>query len=533
MFWLDRIYEAGEERLKATAAKKGLLVVRDEKTASGRVHVGSMRALALHAALAERLGEAKLPHVFKYEINDMDPMDGLPIYLDAAVYTKEMGKPLYQIPSPEPAIAPNFAEYFANDYIEAIHEAGFQPEFYRASELYLSGRMNGVIREALDNAAAIRKIYEEVSKATRPDDWFPVSVICENCGKIGTTKAEAWDGEKVTYTCYPTAVKWAEGCGHHGNVSPFDGHAKLPWKVEWGAKWKVMQVDVEGGGKDHYSKGGPRDIARRISEEVLGYPEPYGVQNEFFLIVGKKMSSSKGEGSSAKDVVELMPPRIFRLALFGKDINQQINFDPAGDTIPVLWDTYDKLAEKYWQGIRDDDTRLFEYIHFPEERDGLKGAKRFLPRFSQIAFIVQMPHLAVDAEVERMKGNTKLTELDRQELELRARYARIWLDRAASDDYKFTLQDILPDAAKQLSSEQKTAIGKVVAYVQEHATLDGQELHTALHEIRKESGLSAGEFFGALYLAFLGKDHGPKAGWFLSVLDRDFVLTRLGEIINS
>ncbi len=144
-----------------------------------------------------------------------------------------------------------------------------------------------------------------------------------------------------------------------------------------------------------------------------------------------------------------------------------------------------------------------------------------------------MPHLAVDAEVERMKGNTKLTELDRQELELRARYARIWLDRAASDDYKFTLQDILPDAAKQLSSEQKTAIGKVVAYVQEHATLDGQELHTALHEIRKESGLSAGEFFGALYLAFLGKDHGPKAGWFLSVLDRDFVLTRLGEIINS
>ena len=59
-------------------------MIRDEKTASGRVHVGSMRALALHAAIAERLGEANIPHTFKYEINDMDTMDGLPVYLDAA-----------------------------------------------------------------------------------------------------------------------------------------------------------------------------------------------------------------------------------------------------------------------------------------------------------------------------------------------------------------------------------------------------------------------------------------------------------------
>jgi lysyl-tRNA synthetase class 1 len=529
MFWLDRIYGQIEKAIPEKLASGKTLVVRDEKTASGRVHVGSMRALALHTAIAERLEEAEVPHVFKYEINDMDPMDGLPVYLDASVYKKEMGKPLFAIPSPD-GKAKNFAEYFAEDYIAAIREAGFSPEFYRASELYFSGKMDPAIRTALDKVRIVKKIYEEMYGNPRPDDWYPLSVICENCGKMGTTKVYAWDGEQVSYRCAPHAVEWAEGCGHEGKVSPFGGKAKFLWKLDWPAKWFVVGVDIEGAGKDHYSKGGSRDVARRISQEVFEYPEPFGVPNEFFLIGGKKMSSSKGEGSSAKDVVELIPPKIFRLAMFGKDISQQINFDPAGDTIPVLWDTYDKLAAKFWSGIEDDDARLFTYLHPETERPKLKEEERFLPRFSQVAFLVQMPHLDLQGETEKMKGKP-LTALDRAELDERARFAKVWLERAASDDFKFTLQDgPVPEAAKHLSAEQKDALKKVLGYVDQHATLDGAELHTALHEIRKESGLSAGEFFGALYLSFLGKPSGPKAGWFISVLDREFVLARLTEV---
>jgi lysyl-tRNA synthetase class I len=75
------------------------------------------------------------------------------------------------------------------------------------------------------------------------------------------------------------------------------------------------------------------------------------------------MSSSKGKGSSAREIADLLPTKIFRLALLGKDINQQFNFDPEGDTIPVLYDQYDKLAESYWAGVKDDYARLFEFIH--------------------------------------------------------------------------------------------------------------------------------------------------------------------------
>jgi len=527
MFWLDRIFDEANRALSEKIRSGKTLVVRDEKTASGRVHVGSMRALVLHAAISERLGEEKIPHVFKFEINDFDPMDGLPVYLDASVYKEHMGKPLFRIPSPDPSVAPNFAEYFAKEYIDAIHEAQFFPEFYRASELYLSGKMNEAIRRALERAELVRKIYKEVSGATKPDDWLPLSVVCESCGKIGTTKATDFDGTLVTYACYKSAVTWAEGCGHSGKISPFDGNAKLPWKLDWPAKWMVVGVDIEGGGKDHYSKGGSRDVARRISEEVFEYPEPFGVPNEFFLIKGKKMSSSKGEGSAAGDIVFLVPPHIFRLALLQKDINQQINFDPAGDTIPNLFDLYDRLAEKYFNGVLDDDTRLFVYSHTPDERGTL--TERFLPRFSQVAFLVQMPHLDFFEEIKKLKGSD-LTKADKEEANLRKEYASRWLLRAAGDEYKFVLQDTVPKEALSFTDEQKKALRSVLSYVESHEVLDGQEFHTALHEIRKGSGLSAKELFGALYLAFLGKDHGPKAGWFLSVLDRDFVIERLNSV---
>ncbi|MBI2004769.1 hypothetical protein HYS79_01240 [Patescibacteria group bacterium] len=56
MFWAERI--AGEivERYKG---RKGTIVVRDEKTVSGRVHIGSMRGVAIHGAVAKILAEQK------------------------------------------------------------------------------------------------------------------------------------------------------------------------------------------------------------------------------------------------------------------------------------------------------------------------------------------------------------------------------------------------------------------------------------------------------------------------------------------
>jgi lysyl-tRNA synthetase class 1 len=524
MFWADKKADEIVERF----GKGGTINIRDEKTVSGRVHVGSMRGVVIHGVLDEILQERGVEHTFKYEFNDFDPMDDLPGYLDAETFTPYLGMPLCRIPSPD-GTAANFAEFFANDFRGVILEEGYTPDFYYSSELYVSGKMDTVIREALEGAATIRRIYEEVSGGKRNDDWLPLSVVCPSCGKMSTTEATDFDGQTVAVYCRPNKVDWTNGCDFRGRVSPFGGNAKLPWKVEWPAKWKVMNVHVEGAGKDHSTKGGSRDVANHIAREVFNYEPPFDVPYEFFLVGGKKMSSSKGRGSSARDIADLVPPHIFRLALLSKDINQAINFDPEGDTIPVLYDLYDKFAQAAWGGVQDDYSRLFGLLHASDKLTAEKSSGRpiglnqtsaqpvFLARFSQVAFIVQMPHMNLEAEVEKMKGSA-LTDADKLELAERAAYAKRWIGLFAPEKFVFKLQDTLPEVAATLNASQKLALADLAKFIGSTPHMpSGEDMHAALHNIKEARTMQPAKMFG------------PKAGWFLSVLNRDMVLARLAE----
>lgn len=521
MFWADKIADAFIAERKGVIDSKPSIVIRDEKTPSGRVHVGSMRGVAMHGTLSRVLAERGIANTFLYELNDFDAFDSVPSYLPES-YREHLGKPLYAVPAPERE--GNFAEYFGGEFARVIEASGYAPQFYYSRDEYRAGKYNEVIRIALQNAEKIHNINREISGSAREDVRLPLMVVCEACGKVATTRATSFDGERVEYACDQEG-SGAKGCGHKGVVSPFDGNAKLPWKVEWAAKFKVFDVDLEGEGKDHATKGGAKHVANEIAKQVFDHTPPFDFWYEFFLVGGKKMSSSKGAGSSAQEVAELLPKHIFQLSLLGREPKRAINFEPDGDTIPILFDEYDKLAEKYGAGIEDDDTRLFALIH---EESGIRT--RFLPRFSQIAFLVQMPHMNLIEEVEKIKG-APLTDEDKAEVEERALYARQWLERYAPERYVFQLQvDAVPDAAKDFSDAQKEALKRVLAVVREAETLDGQDLHTALHDIRKELEIEPKEFFGALYLSFLGKDSGPKVGWFLSVLDKAFLESRLEEV---
>lgn len=530
MFWADKIADEVERRYADKIAAGETIVVRDEKTASGQVHVGSLRSAALHAIVADILRTRGHKVDFFFEINDFDPMDGIPSYLDKDVYQKYMGHPLFKIPSPEPGFD-NFAEFYGQEYVEVVNKIGFGAEVYRATELYREGKMNAQIRATLDKKDIIHKIYKEVSGSERAADWYPLNVICEHCGNLSATKITGWDGEMVDYTCSSDTIAWAEGCGHTGRISPFDGNASLPWKPEWAAKFVAKDVNFEGGGKDHYTKGGSRQVAEAICREVYEYEPPYGVFNEFFLVGGKKMSSSKGNAAAAKEMTELLPPHILRLLLLKTPINRQIDFDPEGDAVPVLWDTYDRLAEKAWSGVEDDDSQVFKFSHLPEDRTAVSGKtvlieERFLPRFSQIAFFVQMPHMDVYEEVATLKGS-KLSQSDKKEIDLRVEYAKRWLENYADEKFIFALQQEVPQLVTELSEAQTNALAILAEKIKNTAEMNGEALHTFIHEVKEESGLSPKEFFSAIYVAFLGKESGPKVGWFLSTLEKDFIVKRL------
>ncbi len=519
MFWADRI---AREIQDARGGRGKKLLIRDEKTLSGRVHIGSMRGVAIHGLVSEVLSEYGIENEYRFELNDFDPFDAIPGYLDQERFKEHLGKPLFTVPAPETGFD-NYADYFGAEFTGVHAKAGFRPSYYHAyADLYKAGKMDPFIRTALSRAADVRRILKDVSGSAKDESWLPVSVVCEQCGKMMTTRAYDFDGETIGYSCdrNPDDIR---SCGHAGRVAPFGGAAKLFWKVDWAAKWAALGVDVEGGGKDHSTKGGSRDVANHIARELFDYEPPFDIPYEFFLVGGKKMSSSKGRGSSAKDMADLFPPQVFRLVLIGKDIREQIDIDPSGDSIPRTYDWYDELGAHVREGAADDYARLFALCELPQERAELPAPWQL--RFKDLAFVLQMPHLVLLAEAERAKGGV-LTEDESAALTERAAYARFWLATYAPPEFKYVLQETLPIIS--LSSEQQKACALLADFLASGAKT-GEELHARLHELKTEVPIAPKDLFVALYQLFLARDSGPKAGWFLSVLPREFVVERLKE----
>jgi lysyl-tRNA synthetase class 1 len=527
MFWADSIAEMNKQRYREKILTGVPLVIRDEKTCSGRVHVGSLRGVAIHGILHDILSQRDTKSQFLFEINDFDPMDDCPPQLEAT-HKQYMGKPLCMVPAPDGS-AKNFAEFYAEEFMNVIQKLGFDAEFYRLSDIYRSGKMNEMISTALLHSDRIREIYREISGSEKPDDWLPISVVCPKCGNIGSTKASDFDGKTVAYEC-GDFVKWAKGCGDSGRTSPFDGNAKFVWKVDWAAKWKVMGVDVEGAGKDHSTKGGSRDVSKAISQQIFDYPNPFDIPYEFFNIGGLKMSSSKGRGATAKEISDLLPPKITRLLFLRKDPKKPIDFEPEGETIPCLFDEYDRLAEAFFSGDakRADFARIFELSHLESERKSLE--QMFLPRFRDVAFLTQIPHIDFFAKLEQAKGSP-LTAAEKAEAELRAEYAKKWLTAYAPEKYIFQIQNTLPECGKNLNEMEKKVLSGILLFFENTPEPDGEAVHGALHDLKRELEIDPKLIFSPLYRIFLGRESGPKAGWLLSVLGGDFVQKRLKEAL--
>jgi len=219
MFWADRF---AKEIIKSGKHKP--YWVDDMKTPSGRIHVGALRGVIIHHLLYEALKEQGVKVDWSYCINDIDPMDGFPHYLPEK-FKKYMGKPLFQIPSPEKGYQ-SMARCYGEQFIEVFNKLGAKPKIIWSSEYYKQGKFNDVIKEALDKVKIIRSLYKKVSNYDKPANWYPFQVICPQCGKVGTTIVIDWDGEKVSFVCKKDLVTWAEGCGYKGKISPFNGTGK-------------------------------------------------------------------------------------------------------------------------------------------------------------------------------------------------------------------------------------------------------------------------------------------------------------------
>jgi lysyl-tRNA synthetase class 1 len=392
-------------------------------------------------------------------------------------------------------------------------------------DVYKSGQFDEAIRTILEHADIVRRVYKEVSHSDRPSDWYPLQVICERCGRIGTTEVYHFDGSQVSYRCRPDLVAWAKGCGHAGSMSPFGGNGKLPWKLEWTAKWHTFHVTVEGAGKDHSTKGGARDVAAACLKAIFGEEPPKNIPYEFFLVGGTKMSSSRGVGVSARDMADLLPPEALRFLMLKNPPARQVNFAPDEEQLVKLFNEYDRLRTAVVSAKADESARELFTLCLVDDADQIP---EYEPPFQLLTTLLQMPHLDATTEVVKRKG-TPLTPIEERSLARRVRSAQCWLDRYAREDERIRVQQVLPARALDLSHSQKAFLHRLSTALV-GVPWNDDVLQATVFDVARCTPLPSAAAFEAIYRAFLDRPSGPRAGSILSCLDGRFVAERLTEM---
>jgi lysyl-tRNA synthetase class 1 len=513
MFWTEDV-----------AAKcSGPQIINDSKTPSGRVHVGALRGVLIHDAIFRTLREKGIEARYLFGVDDYDPLDEIPAG-KGEHFEKYLGQPLCNVPPPDNSPATDMAEHYIQEFFEIFEELGVKVEKYRMRDVYKSGRFNQAIDTILQNAATVRRVYKEVSNSDRPQTWYPFQAVCENCGRIGTTEVFAYDGREVSYRCRPDMVKWARGCGHEGRVSPFDGKGKLPWKLEWVAKWLTFPVTIEGAGKDHSTKGGSRDVSAACLKAIFGKEPPLNVPYEFFLVGGAKMSSSKGIGAAARNIADLLPPEVLRFLMIRTKPLSPVNFDVKEEGIVKLYNEFDRFLTRsvHDKNATPDEACVYRLSELQPEGDYYNA------NFQVVSALVQMPHLDVVEQITKRKG-APLTEIEQRHLDQRIASAKTWVENYATEEEKTHLQETLPARAQELTAAQRAFLHRLADALPQ-TPWDDDNLQTKIFEVARLTPIDQPVAFKAIYRVLLDREQGPKAGNLLAFLEPNFVIPRLREL---
>lgn len=525
--------------LKKIADKHGVRVY-DEKTPSGAIHVGSGRSWVMHDVIVKTLRKHGVNARFVLSSDDSDPYDK-PNKELGPEWNKYLGMPFRNIPSPKAGYE-HFGDYYFMQCVEKFKELGIEADIESTGAEYEKGTFNAAIKKILDNHEKVQAIYKRLYGADAGGaNKIPFNVLCEKCGKIATTIATAWDRKKelLTYECKPdnSVVKWATGCGHKGTISPYNGNGKFPWKVEWAAKWPSKNVICEFAGKDHFTQGGSRTCAVAICDEVLDYPPPYpstrketGKGHEFFNIGGKKMSTSKGQGIPFAEITTILPPKIVRFLLIRSRPHAVIDFDPYRDNdVIFLFDRYDE-TERIYFGDKETTKELTKkeiekHKRIYELSQTTDEISKKMPAQIPFAFASNVIQIGLNEEgaltILKKLGHipAKMAGTDLHYVMERLHDAKRWVDKFASDEYKFQVQTLehVDKIKKELTDKQRSAL-KLVAKKLKQKVWKPEDLHTEFYEICTAQNLEVKEFFTAAYRVVINKNRGPRLAAFLIAL---------------
>ena len=224
-------------------------------------------------------------------------------------YEMYVGHQLACIPAPDKNGKPDsnggsYSDFFLNPFLEALKNIGVEPRIIDNYKSYSKGNFSKAAKIACENVTKIKEIIETVSGRELSDDWFPYNPI-DDSGSM--------DDLTVTNYEWPF-IYWSDSKGNSGKNDIRKGEGKLPWRLDWPAKWSWIGVTCEPFGKDPGTSGGSYSTGRKFSE-MFGHEPPFPLTYEWISLKGEgAMSSSSGvtcllyTSPSPRDVEESRMP---------------------------------------------------------------------------------------------------------------------------------------------------------------------------------------------------------------------------------
>lgn len=506
MQWLNKIVDE-----LITCVPEGEIIVSSGVSPSGTYHLGTLRevltAEAIYREVKRRGRQSRHIHV----VDDMDVFRKVPVGVSSE-FEKYLGKPLCEVPSPGGTDI-SYADYFLGDLLESAKPLGLEMEVMRAHEKYRSGYFTEAIEKALTNIQVIKKILEDVSGRTLDEQWTPVQVIEDGYLKNRPFKSIDTDKKLITYID-------KDGAERQANYQI--GEVELNWRIDWPARWWKLGVNAEPFGRDHATKGGSYDTGLLIAKEVFGVEAPLPIPYNFINRTGdtKKMSKSAGDTVTAADLLKLLPAEIVWFFVLRYSPDKLLFFD-EGATLIRLVDEYAELAAK--ADKTDEEKQLLAICGAGEEAATVSR----IP-FSHLVASYQAALKDTDKTLEVI-SRTEHAETVKQDTEIIKKeliYIHEWLERSAPEEVKFSLVESVD--SNNFSDTQKSYLKDLAEIISTAPSdADGEWFHKAIYEFKEKLAIEPKELFSTLYQVLIGKDAGPRAGWFLSLLPRDWLVKRL------
>lgn len=506
MNWLNNIVDQLVERYP-----EGEILVESGGSPSGTHHLGHMRELVTCDAVLLELRRRGRQARHVYFVDDLDAFRKVPVNLPAE-YERYLGMPLCDIPAPDGS-GQSYADYFLQGLIDASAALGIEVEFIRSHQKYREGFFTPAIERSLERITQARHALETISKRKLPESWTPIQVMED--GRLKNRPFVAIDTAAKT-------VRYIDAAGQEQTVRYDAGEVKLDWRLDWPGRWWLLHVVAEPFGRDHASSGGSYDTGVQIMKDVYEAEPPFPIPYDFINMAGdtKKMSASKGTGLDAVEGATIMPPEVLRYFILRAAPNKLLHFDPVGGVVQLM-DEFAAFAAK--EDRTDSENQLLYICTHGQDR---KTVSR-IP-FSHLVASYQASlkdadrTLAVIKRTEHRETADADADIIRNEL----KFIDAWLQKRAPEDVKFALAEEV--SANEFSDQEKAflrALGDKAA--EAPAEADGAWFHDAIYNLKDSSGLSPKEMFTTLYRVLIGKNSGPRAGWFLSILPRDWLVRRL------